>query len=872
MRNLLIATVLFLVGVQISAQAADTPYSEIHRDANSRVWVRTNIETTSSGQVVTNVQKYTELATGMHYTNSTGEWIESKEQIDILPQGGAAATQGRHQVYFPSDIYDGVLEVVTADGRHLRSRPLGVSYDDGSNTVWIGTLKHSTGLLVGSNEVVYPDAFEGLNADLVCKYRRSGFESDLVLRSRLASPDSYGLNSDSATIQLFTEFFNTQDPQQIPSVEDQWFGLQDTTLKFGSLVMTRGKAFVAHQTNSNTNATSGQAGILSTPVFKAWRHLQGRTFLIEEVPLDYVAAGLNTLPPDTNSTASASLQISTPYLVKKFASAKRPLPDAPKLADGTNRTPVIERLFASANFDKKPGLVLDYNTIDSDPGDFTFEADTTYFVDGGFTINGNVTFQSGAVLKFSDALDSATYYYDPTSGQGNPVISLMPWGQMVFQADPFRPVVFTSMDDNSHGLEIDHSSGTPSTLAVPFIGFGDMDSTLFQNARFWYAGVGVIESDFYAPIFQNCEFMYCGIGVAGYGSVLTFQNCLFGSFGTGIEDSEYGDTITLENVTMANWGYNLDILEVDPSTGSWNFPGPFTILNVTNSLFTDGQSLSDLESSLSSVGGTVNGACSADLVGSLQSGPLGNYYLAAGSPHINAGSGSAEQLGFFHFTAQADQTIEADSIVDLGYHYVAVGPDGNPPTTGVPGVPDYQLDSVLPQVAVSAPADNSSFSTTRVNVTGTFDDSYLKQITVNGVSAFINGTSFEALNVPLANGANTITATIEDLTGKTGTASITVSGSATPMDPAQLTATPVAGFAPLIVSFQVTANAPGTFQQVLYDFDGDGTIDQTANNLNAVSHTYSTPGEYFPAVTVVTSAGRFSSIGGWSSAAISRAC
>jgi hypothetical protein len=72
------------------------------------------------------VHRYTELATGMHYQKD-GQWVESKEQIDILPQGGAAALQGQHQVYFPADIYNGVLEVVTPDGRHLKSRPLAVS-------------------------------------------------------------------------------------------------------------------------------------------------------------------------------------------------------------------------------------------------------------------------------------------------------------------------------------------------------------------------------------------------------------------------------------------------------------------------------------------------------------------------------------------------------------------------------------------------------------------------------------------------------------------------------------------------------------------------------------------------------------------------
>jgi hypothetical protein len=271
MRNSLIALLLFSITIRVSAQS----FSVVQQDADSRVWARTNIETSADGQVVTNVDKYTEIATGLNYTNSARQWIEAKEQIDPLPQGGAAALQGRHQVYFPPDIYDGVLEVVTSDGRHLRSRPLGVSYDDGKNMAWIGALKHSTGMLVGSNKVVYPDAFTGLNADLVCTYRRSGFECDLVFRTRPASPASYGLAPGDSTLQLFTEFFNTQEPEQIPSVEDEWFGSQDTTLKFGSLTMGRGKAFANSETSSAPSlAQVAPVGTLSSPVFKTCAHLQ----------------------------------------------------------------------------------------------------------------------------------------------------------------------------------------------------------------------------------------------------------------------------------------------------------------------------------------------------------------------------------------------------------------------------------------------------------------------------------------------------------------------------------------------------------------------------------------------------------------------
>jgi hypothetical protein len=49
------------------------------------------------------------------------------------------------------------------------------------------------------------------------------------------------------------------------------------------------------------------------------------------------------------------------------------------------------------------------------------------------------------------------------------------------------------------------------------------------------------------------------------------------------------------------------------------------------------------------------------------------------------------------------------------------------------------LDSVPPVIAIGAPANNSSFNTTQGNVSGMFTETSLKQITVNGVLAWLMG-------------------------------------------------------------------------------------------------------------------------------------
>jgi archaellum component FlaF (FlaF/FlaG flagellin family) len=111
---------LVWVGTASSVNSSAQDFTVTERGANCNVLQKTTIENGTNC-----VHRYTELATGLNYTNASGQWVESKEQISILPNGTAAATNGQHKVYFPSDIYEGVLEVVTPDGRHLKKPSAG---------------------------------------------------------------------------------------------------------------------------------------------------------------------------------------------------------------------------------------------------------------------------------------------------------------------------------------------------------------------------------------------------------------------------------------------------------------------------------------------------------------------------------------------------------------------------------------------------------------------------------------------------------------------------------------------------------------------------------------------------------------------------
>jgi hypothetical protein len=553
-----------------------TAFRVVEQDGDHRLWQRETYEQGPDGAIITHVHNVTELATGMNHLLN-GAWVASTEDIEILPNGTAAATNGQHQAYFPGDIYSGVIKVVTPDGQSLQSRPLALSYDDGNNTVLIAVLTNSIGQVLGTNQVIYPNAFTGLKADLRFTFKKSGFEQDIVLQEQPPAPASLGLNPNTTRIQVLTEFFNTTDPQQTATPVNQRDGLADTTLTFGSMNMVRGKAFAI-----------GSSAVKSAAVYKSWQNIQGRTFLVEELPFHSIQGQLEQLPlPVTGGTSTNS---SGPLINK--ISAPRGLPPIRSAQLDTNALQV-----ARADMKYKTGVVLDYYLVDGSVGNWSFVANATYWVDGDFSIGGTATFEGGTVVK----LDSY--------GQ-------IDAGSITCLTSPYRPAIFTSINDNSVGEAL--GSGSPNC--------GDVNTFLnlssgvtLRNMRFCYGweaitladNVGVL--DVWDSQFQDEE--YCVIATddnVGFHNVLVGQAYDPGIYAVIIYDS---GTFTGENVSITT-GYGGSDLVSCPST-------PYLV----NCLTVNGSNVS------------VNG-------GSYTSSPYpifqtvgaGSYYLATNSPYRNAGT------------------------------------------------------------------------------------------------------------------------------------------------------------------------------------------------------------------------------------------
>jgi hypothetical protein len=579
-----------------------TPFSVTSREANARVWESTSYDLLPSGQTVPHLHSYTELATGLCYRQN-GQWLDSQEQISILPDGSAEAVQGQHQAYFPADIYDGVIKLVTPDGLLLQSQPFGLSYDDGTNTTIIAELTNSVGQLISPNQILYPSAFAGIDADLLYTYKKGGFEQDVIFREQVPTPEQFGLSSVHTRLQLLTAFFNPPTPVETSGPLNPKDGLQDTSLTFGAMKMINGHAFLA-------NATGVQNSLNQRLVYKSWVIVDGQQLLIEQLPYQSIGSQMATLP---QMSASA---------LKIFNSGPHKL--SLKSALSRRRTFVMSNKsaqLARADSIQKPGVVFDYVTINANETNFTFQGDTTYFISSPFNLLGTTTIEGGAIIKMTN------YIY------GGNMINIDQDGTVDCLTAPYRPAVFTSSDDNTLGETYPGSTGSPGLEENIFDLVINSNSLSIHDCRFNYAYVAINQGDYPATInITNCQFENTEVAVAAY--TIGLYNVLIGVTTNSVHAQILSDqlpqvymegtNLIAENVT-ADSGYAF----VDASTSG-------ETLALTNCLITS-ENVTDIDNpSIILTNGVVYLPSPSAPVYQVVGG--GNYYLTNGSPYHACGT------------------------------------------------------------------------------------------------------------------------------------------------------------------------------------------------------------------------------------------
>ena len=423
--------------------------------------------------------------------------MAANDKIEIF-SGGAIAKQGQHQVIFADNLNTaGAIDQQTLDGRRLRSNILGLMYLDTAtgNAVVIARLHDSAGELIAENQILYPDTFEGVKADVRYTYRRDGFEQDVILREQPPAPEFYGLNSESTELEVFTEFINPPTAS-VTDGEAYESGLEpDQKISWGATSLDRGKAF---SLEDNGSAVS---------VAKRYVTIQGRHFLLEKVRVKDIKQSLSKLPEQASNAHKL------PFLV-----SKNPLFPPVPLAKVASKP--IQLAAATA---PNQGYVLDYVQINSDQTNFTFQGDVTYYVSGNFNISGTTIIEGGTVVK-----------YDASMGVASSVRVL---GTLDCQTASYHPAVFTTANDNTVGEAVPPSSTAPCT--------GNLNFQVVNE----YSGDLLV----YLYDESNWNWVFGGNATAYATSSFNFTVGLGGLYYVDVIDNDSGNQYTYDiNTTLNN--------------------------------------------------------------------------------------------------------------------------------------------------------------------------------------------------------------------------------------------------------------------------------------------------------------------------------
>lgn len=626
-----------------------TPYQITEKSAGHRVWERTNYEARADGSVIPHVHRYTELAAGLYYQDQTGVWVESREEIEPYAHG-AIARQGQYQVIFAGNLNTAsAIDQQTPDGKRLRSNILGLAYHDQSSgqSVIIAQIQDSQGELISSNQVLYPNAFAGVKADVRYTYKRGGFEQDVILREQLPAPASLGLVSSNTEIEVLTEFV---DPPTAKVISHQLnhSSLSDDDISWGRMQLGHGRAFdlgAAAQHHSKIR------------VRRQYITAAGRTILIEGVPFPEIQSYLSSLP------AQASARNRLPV----FAAKDLPLPQAP-----SPRAQLIPMKLA-LNQASGQGFVLDYQELDVDQTDLTFQSGETYYVTQDVGLWGTTTFEGGSVIKFDEQNGGFAVY----SAINN-------------QSDPANPTVFTSMNDDSVGEIIPGSSGEPGQDMVDPMDIFTKNVEL-DNLRFYNNEVTVYNwIDGSTNIFWNCEFFNCNETIdLTYGKVIlrNVLNCAVNFYGSdmGANLSDCWFSVDAQNVT--DNGQQPYVVDGGTFVGYPDGAENVTLL-ATNCILIGATNDLALLAGMNGHYGYVYRVKDIATNATFQTAGNDDYYLAASSPWHGAGTPHIDAGLLTEFQTMTTYAPQAGGWPDtngtaLGYHYPVNESSAND------GVPDW---------------------------------------------------------------------------------------------------------------------------------------------------------------------------------------
>jgi hypothetical protein len=257
------------------------------------------------------------------------------------------------------------------------------------------------------------------------------------------------------------------------------------------------------------------------------------------------------------------------------------------------------------------GYVLDYVSINANQTNFTFQGDTTYYINGTYYLSGTTILEGGAVLKYNT----------------NSTVNVLEGIQC--STAPYHPAVFTSANDNtlcgSTESTVPGSSQNmqPATEAVTMLSLAQGGN--LHDIRICNATVGIVTSGGNMCWITNAQFVNCTIAMKMENAYQYAGNILMSKVGTGFYGQNY--QAIAENLT-----YDQGALLTGDEDGS----STTSIMTLNNALLTG-------VASYGVVPLTTN--CVVTLstnTGIYQTVGGGSYYLATNTPYRSAGTSNID--------------------------------------------------------------------------------------------------------------------------------------------------------------------------------------------------------------------------------------
>jgi hypothetical protein len=573
--------------------------------------VQRSIETLG-GASITN--QYTTLQPGISYwSDEEASWLPSSDQIE-LQENGAKLNASAMKVRFAANHNDvnGGLEFTLPDGRAIKLKTIGIALTDRStsDSVWIGELKDSNGLLdPAGNSITYPDAFSGCRADIRVTTGIGQFQSDVILRERIAAPESFNLNPETTDLDVWHLLIESPTPQirELPISRSGGFIDRDQQLEFGEMIFAPGTAFLLGTNGVPLSTAHGRLRVAKDFFEDPDSHAK---YLIEHVPYAEAVVHLNYLPKREEARVdrdeilkrlTRARSMATKGARRKptsLASNSEVLPA--KAIDGRERKVAAIRRVSLSN---EPGFMMDYTVVKA-ATNFTFVGSSTYLVTNAITLASTTTIEGGTVVKFNAYTNSA------------PVINVN--GSVVCNTTLYAPATFTSKDDNSIGDSISGSTGSPTNCYGWYhLLFTSTNTTALDihdiHTRFAYIGLGFQGTN--SVVLANVQALWCDRAIETCNNTLTIRNLLAQNATNVIAATNA--TVTAEQITAHN--------------GSRVFYHSGSTLALKNALVVG------IANTSSNVTETSVTTLSSD-AGVFQSVRAGAHYLAANSPYRKAGT------------------------------------------------------------------------------------------------------------------------------------------------------------------------------------------------------------------------------------------